>query len=120
MCYNNTTASSSTLNSVIIHCKETASDYLHELVAEYGVPVIDILVNQLSPFPKELQDLLDIYHWLLSGKSKQMLGFTPERIILCGKGFGGNLAVSLCCTINEMRNKLPESEREWLPFPSAV
>ena len=60
------------------------------------------------PYPIALQEILDVYLWLLSGKEevKDMLGFHPKKIILTGDSCGAFLAISLVIVLNELNKML--------------
>ncbi|KAI1293045.1 hypothetical protein HDE_06701 [Halotydeus destructor] len=81
-------------------------------------PVIEVVTNMTDvKCPKVHQIVLDVYMWLCSDAGSEKIGFPVERIIICGTGYGGNVALAICCIINEIR----ESEYEvQLPFPAAV
>lgn len=58
-----------------------------------------------APFPVALQQVLDTYLWLTSGREDvlQKVGFYPEEIVLLGDSSGGNIIASLTVILNELR-----------------
>lgn len=78
-----------------------------------NVPVLSVDYG-LAPdhkFPAPLQDLLDVYMWLLSGSDEvvQKLGFRPTKIILVGESSGANMGIALSFAllmINDLGNNV--------------
>ena len=62
-------------------------------------------------YPVPLQEILDVYLWLLSGADdvKAKLGFHPKKIILSGDSCGGFLAITLTIALNELNKMLRKS-----------
>ena len=58
-----------------------------------------------APFPIALQQVLDTYLWLTSGREEVLhtIGFYPDEIVLLGDSSGGNLVASLTVILNELR-----------------
>lgn len=77
----------------------------------------------LSPearFPKQLQELLDFYFWLIgfensSDSVETLIGFIPNEIIFSGESAGGHLALSMMLILNDIKQtfdpnlKMPKS-----------
>jgi acetyl esterase/lipase len=62
----------------------------------------------LSPehrFPTALQEVLDLYLWVISGEKsvREALGFSPVEIVVSGDSSGGNLAAALMLLLNDIR-----------------
>jgi acetyl esterase/lipase len=57
-----------------------------------------------NPFPAQLDDVFDIYQWLLKE------GFNSRHIATAGDSAGGNLAISICL----------RAQAQNLPFPAAI
>lgn len=79
------------------------------------VPILSVNYS-LSPeskFPVALQELLDIYLHIISGeeKVKDVLGFTPTRVVFTGDSAGANMLMALLCVINDLNKKLHASIR---------
>lgn len=77
-----------------------------------GIPILSIDYS-LSPehkFPVALQEILDVYMWLISDDCRDeviaKIGFVPERIVVVGDSAGGNLATALTIVLNDIRNQL--------------
>lgn len=103
-----------------------------------GVPIIgiDYSLSPQNPFPSALQEILDTYLWLISDtpprdgpSAKDILGFQPRRIIICGDSAGGNLTMT--CTmaidmINEVIRKKKSQQNssttgsETIPLPHSL
>lgn len=64
-----------------------------------------------------LQDLLDVYLFLISGDPKviELIGFHPENIILTGDSAGGNLSPALAFVLNDMRKIINLNEGKVCP-----
>lgn len=82
-------------------------NYLRYWSTQLGVPVICPNYGKAPerPYPCGLQDLLDVYLFLISGNAKviELIGFHPENIILTGDSAGGNLSPALAFVLNDMR-----------------
>ena len=76
---------------------------------ELGVTIVlpEYSLTPQHPYPAAIQDLLDLYCFLLSGDQKvyDMVGFQPEEIVISGDSAGGQLATALTITLNEIRRK---------------
>lgn len=59
-----------------------------------------------APFPVAVQQILDTYLWLTSGREEvyNTIGFYPSEIVLLGDSSGGNMIASLTVILNELRN----------------
>jgi acetyl esterase/lipase len=75
-----------------------------------GVGVLQVRYT-LCPdaqFPVQVQQLLDTYLWLISGRDsvRKLIGFHPKKIILAGDSAGALFVMSLVIVLNEIRKKL--------------
>lgn len=75
-----------------------------------GVGVLQVAYS-LSPearFPVQVQQLLDVYLWLISGHAsvREQIGFEPKRIILAGDSAGAMMVTSAVIVLNEIRKHL--------------
>jgi len=96
---------------------ENHAGYLSILSNKTGIPIIcpDYGKAPEDKFPGGLQDSLDTYFMLKNLKEmKQLLGFSPSKIIVSGDSAGGNFAVSLCIALNEIRKCDPRM-RDCMP-----
>ncbi|RWS22755.1 hormone-sensitive lipase-like protein [Leptotrombidium deliense] len=108
---------SSPNNSLVIHCHgagflcqspDSHEVYLKDWASKLsGVPIlsVDYSLSPESKYPTALQDVLDVYLFVTSKseKVKQMIGFLPENIILCGDSAGGVLVIALTFVLNDAR-----------------
>ena len=86
--------------------------FLRKIVNELGgCNILAIDYSLTVPHPTALQEILDVYLWLLSGQEevKQMLGFHPNEIILTGDSAGGYFATTLTIVLNELNKMLAKS-----------
>ena len=87
-----------------------------------GISILSIDYQLRSAFPKAIQDVLDVYLFLVNPNNKQsvseMIGFIPENIILAGDSAGANLALSLICCLNEIRRN--NSEYANIRMPNSI
>ena len=86
--------------------------YLKKLVNQLGsIPLLTVDYSLTVPYPIALQEVLDVYLWLLSGREdvKQMLGFHPKKIVLAGDSGGGFLSLTLTILLNELNKTLNKS-----------
>uniref|UniRef100_T1JYX5 Alpha/beta hydrolase fold-3 domain-containing protein n=2 Tax=Tetranychus urticae TaxID=32264 RepID=T1JYX5_TETUR len=112
------TKSSLSTSTLVFHCHgagfvaqspESHEIYLRDWAIKLrGVPLVSV-DYRLAPenkFPSGLQDCLDLYLWITSGldEVKDLIGFHPKRIILCGDSAGGGLCISLTLVLNELKN----------------
>lgn len=70
---------------------------------DLNVPVLSVDFG-LAPdnkFPAGIQDLLDVYMWLVSGSQavEHTLGFRPTKIVLMGESSGGNMVLELAIAL---------------------
>ena len=60
-------------------------------------------------FPKQVQELLDFYLWLIDDSSKEevieIFGFIPEDIVITGESCGGQMASSVTVLLNELKQR---------------
>lgn len=67
---------------------------------------IDYGLAPQFPFPDPVQQILDVYNWLLSGETsvKDAIGFTdPTRIAFAGDSSGALILMSTILVINDLR-----------------
>ncbi|XP_074598067.1 uncharacterized protein LOC141852828 [Brevipalpus obovatus] len=105
---------------VIFHCHgsgfvitrpEVHDVYLKKWVTKLGdVPVVSVDYALRAKYPRQFQDTLDAYLWLISGDKmvEDILGFHPKKLIFIGDSAGGMLVMSNILLINEIRRKCPE------------
>ena len=83
-----------------------------------GVLQVRYTVCPDARFPVQIQQMLDVYMWLISGNEsvKEKIGFHPKKIVLAGDSAGALFVTSLLVVLNEIRKRLdPE-----LRMPVAV
>lgn len=114
---------SSPENSLIFHIHgggyialspKSHEQYLRIWSKKLGVPVIsvDYGLSPESKYPSALQEILDCYLFLTSGsaKVKELLGFNPENIVICGDSAGGNMSLSLALILNDINQHVKNVE----------
>lgn len=86
-------------------------------ILSLDIPIlcVDYSLSPESPFPEALQEVLDIYLWLVSKHPsvKAKLGYYPDKIAVVGDSAGGNLTVSLSIVLDLIQkhlNQLSEAE----------
>ena len=74
------------------------------------MPVVSVDYALRAKYPRQFQDTLDAYLWLISDDPmvKKILGFYPKKLIFIGDSAGGMLVMSNALLINEIRRKCPE------------
>jgi len=81
-----------------------------------GTPIlsVDYSLSPEAKYPIALQEILDCYLWLISKDPsvKEMLGFDPKKIVICGDSAGGNLTCALSLVLNDIRKSINESVNE--------
>ena len=112
------------INSIVLHIHGggfvSQSPDSHEIYLRdwnfklNGVPILSVDYS-LSPgarYPVALQEVLDVYLWLVSKDMSVMktLGFYPEKIVVCGDSAGGNLSAALSLVLNDIRKELNKQE----------
>ncbi|RWS25349.1 hypothetical protein B4U80_03260, partial [Leptotrombidium deliense] len=107
----------------VTHTPDSHEMYLRHWASNIaGVPILSIDYSTNVEYPIALQEVLDVYLWVISGHSKvkQMLGFHPKKIVLCGDSAGGVLCITLCAVLHDIR-KILERNKEpiKLLFPSS-
>ena len=93
---------------------ESSEMYTHRILNELGgINILAIDYSLTVPYPVPLQELLDVYLWLFSGKPevKKMLGFHPKKIILAGDSVGAFFGITLCIVLNELNKMLRKSDQ---------
>ena len=91
---------------------ESSEMVTHRILNELGgINILTISYSLTVPYPVPLQELLDVYLWLFSGKPevKRMLGFHPKKIIFAGDSVGAFFGITLCIVLNELNKKLRKS-----------
>nr|XP_046917871.1 hormone-sensitive lipase-like [Dermatophagoides farinae] len=78
------------------------------------IPILSVDYS-LSPqviFPEALQEILDMYLWILSKdpEVEKTFGFLPEKIVFCGDSAGGNFSMAMMLILNQIQKKIAESE----------
>jgi len=71
------------------------------LAAKSQTFALDYRLIPESPFPAQLEDALDAYHWLLD------TGVKPERLVVIGDSAGGNLTMALLLSLRDAHLHLP-------------
>lgn len=78
-----------------------------------NIPILSIEYSLApeSKFPVALQELLDVYLYVISEDKQvsEQLRFNPKKIIVTGDSAGGNIVLALICVINDL-NKQFNSE----------
>jgi acetyl esterase/lipase len=66
---------------------------------------VDFSLAPENPFPTALQEVLDLYLWLVSGcpSVRETLSFNPCEVIVSGDSSGGNIAAALILSLNDLR-----------------
>lgn len=86
--------------------------FLRKLVKQLGgCNILAIDYSLTVPYPIPLQEILDVYLWLVSGREevKQMLGFHPTEIILAGDSAGGYFSLTLTIAVNEINKMMAKT-----------
>lgn len=83
---------------------------------------VDYSVAPESKFPVALQQLLDVYLWILSNDQEveDILGFHPKEIVLAGDSAGGNLTMALLHVIADLNEQLQAQNKPCLLKPKAI
>ena len=73
---------------------------------------VDFSLAPENPFPRALQEVLDLYLWLVSGcpTVKETLSFNPCEVIVSGDSSGGNIAAALILALNDLRHDVSMME----------
>lgn len=95
-----------------------------------GVPIlsIDYSLSPESRYPVAIQEILDVYLFLMSGDSEvlSLIGFHPKNIVLFGDSAGSALSVSLMNVLSHLNHLLRKSnnnqldEKRRIPYPKAL
>ena len=106
-------------DSLIFHCHgggfvcmtpKGHESYLRYWSQQTKVPVLCVNYGKapLNPFPCGLQDLLDAFLFITSGREEvvKILGFHPKNIIVTGDSAGGNLALALTLALEKVKSTL--------------
>ena len=66
---------------------------------------VDFSLAPEHPFPRALQEVLDLYLWLTSGSPavQDALSFYPKDIVVAGDSSGGNIAAALIVALQDLR-----------------
>ena len=83
--------------------------YTRKWVNALNLPIIsvDYRLAPEHPFPAALDDVWQVYNWLLVN-SKEQLGIEPSKVILVGDSAGGNLALTLTYKALQAGVKVPD------------
>lgn len=75
--------------------------YLLEWSASTGAVIIcpEYVLLPDHPFPRQLQEITQVYKTLVSGDAVSTLGFEVNSIAVTGESTGGNLAAALCVNL---------------------
>ena len=93
------------------------------------VPIFSVDYSLLpeAPYPIPFQEVLDVYLWLTSPKTrksvKKLLGFVPKKFVFAGDSAGASLCISLALMINDARKLIMAENRthdHLPPFPSSI
>lgn len=86
-----------------------------------GIPILNIGYSLAVPYPVPMQEVLDVYLWVLSGGAdvEKRLGFLPKKIVLSGDSCGAYYALVLSILVNEL-NKMLKSEPNHLAIPLPI
>lgn len=81
---------------------------------------LDYSVCPEERFPKQIQELLDFYLWLIDARYRtdvlDTYGFSPTDVIIVGESAGAQFAVGLMILLNELREHFDNS----IAFPKLV
>lgn len=71
------------------------------------MPIVSVDYTLKAKFPRQFQDSLDAYLWLISGhpQVEQTIGFQPKKVIVVGDSAGGMIVMSTIFLLNEIRKK---------------
>ena len=74
-----------------------------------GVPLIsvDYQLSPLAKYPIAIQEILDVYLWLMSGGQdvQDLLGFQPKDVVVCGDSCGGLFSAILVVLVGDIRKQ---------------
>lgn len=96
--------------------------YLRRWVSNLGsIQMLSVDYSLSVAYPIALQEMLDVYLWLTSGSQEvvDLLGFHPQKIVLCGDSAGGMLCLILLLVLNDLNQMLGERTGEKIPMPHA-
>ena len=73
-----------------------------------GIPVlsVDYRLSPENPFPAALNDVWQVYYWLLE-EGEKSLGMKINEVILAGDSAGGNLCCALSLVCIKRKYKMP-------------
>lgn len=103
--------------------------YLRAWAKSLNCPVVsvDYSLSPENPFPRPTEEVLYAYAWILNNPEK--IGWTGEKVCMCGDSAGGNLIFSTCLRLIELNAKrMPDGLVpmytpflfQYLPSPSRV
>lgn len=75
----------------VFHSPECHEIYLREFAKCLpDVVIMSVAYRTAVEYPKNIQDVLDAYLWLISGldEVEEVIGFKPEKIMFCGDSAG--------------------------------
>ena len=67
--------------------------------AGYAVAAIDYRLAPLHPWPAQHEDACLALRWLQANASE--LGFAADKLVLCGRSAGGQIAAAVGCTVHD-------------------
>lgn len=88
-----------------------------------GIPMLAIDYSLTVPFPVPIQEVLDVYLWVFSGRDevKETLGFHPKKVVFFGDSAGAYTALSATILINELNKKIGLQQGEYsIPLPKSL
>lgn len=99
--------------------------FLRRMVDELaGVPILGIDYSLTVPFPVPIQEVLDIYLWIFSGRDevKETLGFHPKKVVFFGDSAGAYSCLSATVLINELNKKIGMNNQDEyaIPLPKSL
>ena len=78
-------------------------------VAALGVTFLlpEYAVAPEHPYPAAVQDVLDVYMFLVSGTPRvlELIGFQPKKILMSGASAGGTISLAVTFALNAIRKR---------------
>lgn len=97
----------------LTHSPDSHENYLRQWASDMpDLTILSVAYSLKQHHPIALQEVLDVYLWLTSGKPEviEMIGFEPSTVVLAGDSAGANLVVSLAMSLNHIRSKYSTNE----------
>lgn len=102
----------------VIDARPLHESYLFNWVTQLeGAVIINIEYTRSVRFPIALQELLDVYIWLMTEDAKKELGFEPNSTVMAGDSAGGHLVFVLSVILRDIQLASQSSIKL---FPSAL